>query len=168
MFWVDTLSSRHRQHRPPPYCSRRGPQQLTLTTNTCSLVVSRQKYRDMVKADGTLCDVGECTYHLATHYRPESRPPHQQPLVRLFACTYSLFPTDELCPSSTPRRWTFRLSSWNGMWLSVCCSTSAPRLGSTYLRSYSNTTVPVTYYLRIIHKPFGLPSLMEVCIRPTV
>ena len=35
--------------------------------------VSRQMYRDMVKADGTLCDVGECIYHRATHYPPETR-----------------------------------------------------------------------------------------------
>ena len=52
-----------------------------------------------------LSDVTEvCTYHLTTHFRPESRPPYPQPLVCLFACSHSLFPTDELYPSSVPRR----------------------------------------------------------------
>ena len=165
---------RHTQLSSSPTSSAALPQRTRATNNSLSpqifahSFVSQQKYRDMVKADGTLCDVGECIYYLATHYRPESRPPHPQPLVRLFACTYSLFPTDELCPSSTPRRWTFRLSYWNVMWLSVCCSTSAPQLGPTYLRSYSNTTVPISYYLHIIHRAFGLLSPMEACIRPIV
>ena len=67
------------------------PQRLTLTTNICSLDVSRQKYRDRVKEDATLYDVWECIYHLATHYRPESRPPYPKPLVCLLACIILYF-----------------------------------------------------------------------------